>query len=153
MTGDCTLNKKALVLVLLVAALVAAIALLPLDQYLSLGYLKSQQAAIEQTFHANPLLTAALYFLIYVAVTALSLPGAAVMTLAGGAIFGLLWGTVLVSFASTLGATLAFLVSRFLLRDMVQSRFGEKLKAINAGVERDGGFYLFTLRLVPASAP
>jgi pyruvate/2-oxoglutarate dehydrogenase complex dihydrolipoamide dehydrogenase (E3) component/uncharacterized membrane protein YdjX (TVP38/TMEM64 family) len=144
------LNKKALVLVLLVAALVAAIALLPLDQYLSLGYLKSQQAAIEQTFHANPLLTAALYFLIYVAVTALSLPGAAVMTLAGGAIFGLLWGTVLVSFASTLGATLAFLVSRFLLRDMVQSRFGEKLKAINAGVERDGGFYLFTLRLVPA---
>lgn len=144
------MNKKIVILVAIAAALAAAFVLLPLDQYLSLAYLKSQQAAIDQYFLANPAFTAALYFLIYVAVTALSLPGAAVMTLAGGAIFGLLWGTVLVSFASTLGATLAFLVSRFLLRDVVQSRFGDKLKSINAGVERDGGFYLFTLRLVPA---
>jgi pyruvate/2-oxoglutarate dehydrogenase complex dihydrolipoamide dehydrogenase (E3) component/uncharacterized membrane protein YdjX (TVP38/TMEM64 family) len=148
-TGECPLNKKTLVLIVVAAALAAAFVLLPVEQYLSLDYLKSQQAAIDRTFQANPLLTAALYFLIYVAVTALSLPGAAVMTLAGGAIFGLLWGTVLVSFASSVGATLAFLVSRYLLRDMVQARFGEKLKAINAGVERDGGFYLFTLRLVP----
>ena len=144
------MNKKILILVTVAIALIAAFVLLPVDQYLSLGYLKSQQAAIDQYFESNPAFTAALYFLIYVAVTALSLPGAAVMTLAGGAIFGLLWGTVLVSFASSLGATLAFLVSRFLLRDLVQSRFGDKLKPINAGVERDGGFYLFTLRLVPA---
>jgi hypothetical protein len=78
------------------------------------------------------------------------LPGAAIMTLAGGAVFGLLWGTVLVSFASSFGATLAFLASRFLLRDWVQARFGERLRAINLGVEKEGGFYLFTLRLVPA---
>jgi uncharacterized membrane protein YdjX (TVP38/TMEM64 family) len=89
------------------------------------------------------------FFVVYVAVTALSLPGAAIMTLAGGAVFGLLWGTVLVSFASSIGATLAFLASRFLLRDWVQARFGERLRAINAGVEKEGGFYLFTLRLVP----
>jgi pyruvate/2-oxoglutarate dehydrogenase complex dihydrolipoamide dehydrogenase (E3) component/uncharacterized membrane protein YdjX (TVP38/TMEM64 family) len=85
-----------------------------------------------------------------VAVTGLSLPGAALMTLVAGAVFGLLWGTVIVSFASSLGATLAFLASRFLLRDAIQGRFGDKLRAINAGVEKEGAFYLFTLRLVPA---
>ncbi|HVO71122.1 MAG TPA: FAD-dependent oxidoreductase, partial [Aggregatilineaceae bacterium] len=86
---------------------------------------------------------------LYVAVTGLSLPGAAIMTLAAGAVFGLLWGTLIVSFASSIGATLAFLASRFLFRDVVQSRFGERLRAINAGVQREGAFYLFTLRLVP----
>ena len=92
----------------------------------------------------------AAYFAAYVAITGLSLPGAAIMTLAGGAVFGLLWGTVVVSFASTLGATVAFVVSRYVLRDGIQRRYGERLKTINAGVERDGGFYLFTMRLVPA---
>jgi uncharacterized membrane protein YdjX (TVP38/TMEM64 family) len=92
---------------------------------------------------------ALLFFVAYVAVTGLSLPGAAVMTLAGGAVFGLFWGLLLVSFASSLGATLAFLASRFLLRDWVQQRFGDRLRAINAGIEKEGGFYLFTLRLVP----
>jgi pyruvate/2-oxoglutarate dehydrogenase complex dihydrolipoamide dehydrogenase (E3) component/uncharacterized membrane protein YdjX (TVP38/TMEM64 family) len=92
---------------------------------------------------------ALIYFAIYIAVTALSLPGATVMTLAGGAFFGLLWGTVLVSFASTVGATLAFLIARLLFRDAVQNRFGSSLRAVNAGVARDGAFYLFTLRLVP----
>jgi dihydrolipoamide dehydrogenase len=87
--------------------------------------------------------------LVYISVTALSLPGALVMTLAGGAIFGLLEGTIIISFASTIGATLAFLASRFILRDSVQSKFGEKLKAINRGIEKDGAFYLFTLRLIP----
>ena len=115
-----------------------------------LKFLKTQQATIDAYFVSNPILTAAVYFVVYVAVTTLSLPGATVMTLAGGAVFGLLWGTLLVSFASTIGATLAFLVSRFLLRDMIQQRFGDKLKAVNAGVEEDGAFYLFTLRLVPA---
>jgi pyruvate/2-oxoglutarate dehydrogenase complex dihydrolipoamide dehydrogenase (E3) component/uncharacterized membrane protein YdjX (TVP38/TMEM64 family) len=119
-------------------------------QAFDLQFLKTQQATIETYFQDQPVLTAAVYFLIYVAVTSLSLPGAAVMTLAGGAVFGLFWGVVLVSFASTIGATLAFLVSRFLLRDMIQGRYGEKLKAVNAGVEKDGAFYLFTLRLVPA---
>ena len=90
------------------------------------------------------------YFAAYVAITGLSLPGAAIMTLAGGAVFGLLWGTVLVSLASTLGATVAFIVSRYILREGIQRRYGDRLKAINAGIERDGAFYLFTLRLVPA---
>jgi uncharacterized membrane protein YdjX (TVP38/TMEM64 family) len=86
---------------------------------------------------------------IYILVTALSLPGAAVMTLAGGALFGLLTGSLVVSFASTIGATLACFASRFLLRDWVQARFGEKLKAVNEGIEKEGAFYLFTLRLIP----
>ncbi len=143
------MNKKLLILIVVLGLLAAALAWLPVERYLSLEYLKSQQAAIDAYFDGNPLLVATAYFVIYVMVTAVSLPGAAVMTLAGGAIFGLALGTLLVSFASTLGATLAFLVSRYLLRDVVQSRFRDKLKAINAGIERDGGFYLFTLRLVP----
>jgi pyruvate/2-oxoglutarate dehydrogenase complex dihydrolipoamide dehydrogenase (E3) component/uncharacterized membrane protein YdjX (TVP38/TMEM64 family) len=138
-------------LVLIVALLAAAFAYYSLDlgRYLSLEYFKQQQAAIETWRAAQPAKAALLYFLAYVAVTGLSLPGAAVMTLAGGAAFGLLWGTILVSFASTAGATLAFLASRFLLRDWVQQRFGERLRAINEGAAREGGFYLFTLRLVP----
>jgi pyruvate/2-oxoglutarate dehydrogenase complex dihydrolipoamide dehydrogenase (E3) component/uncharacterized membrane protein YdjX (TVP38/TMEM64 family) len=142
-------KSKTILLIALFAA-VAVFFLLDLGRYFSLDYLRSQQAAIDAYSRSNPLQTAAIYFAIYIAVTALSLPGAAVMTLAGGAIFGLLWGTVLVSFASTIGATLAFLASRFLLRDWVQSKFGDKLKPINDGVAREGAFYLFALRLVPA---
>ena len=138
-------------LVLIAALLAAVLAYYSLDlgRYLSLEYFKQQQAAIETWRAAQPAKAALIYFLAYVAVTGLSLPGAAVMTLAGGAIFGLLWGTLLVSFASTAGATLAFLASRFVLRDWVQQRFGERLRAIDAGIAREGGFYLFTLRLVP----
>lgn len=120
-----------------------------LDRYFSLEFFKAQQAAIEAWRDARPLASALLFFLLYVAVTGLSLPGAAIMTLAGGAIFGLWAGLLIVSFASTVGATLAFLASRFILRDVVQARFGERLRAINEGIEREGGFYLFTLRLVP----
>ncbi len=134
----------------LVAAGIAAFFLLHLERYFSLDYFQSQRAAIEAYFAAHPLGAAAAYFAIYVVVTGLSLPGAAIMTLAGGAIFGLVWGTVLVSFASTIGATLAFLASRFVLRDWVQSRFADKLKPVNEGVAREGAFYLFALRLVPA---
>ena len=134
----------------LVVVLVAAYFVFDLGQYFSLGYLKSRQAEIDAYYGSNPLQTVAVFFLIYVAVTGLSLPGATIMTLAAGAIFGLLWGTIMVSFASSIGATLAFLVSRFLLRDSVQAKFGDKLKAINAGIDKDGAFYLFTLRLVPA---
>ena len=144
------MNKGRWLVIVLIAALVAAYFVFDLGQYFSLGYLKSQQAAIDAYYRSNPLQTAAGFFLIYVAVTGLSLPGATIMTLAAGAIFGLLWGTVIVSFASSVGATLAFLASRFVLKDSVQAKFGDKLKAINAGIEKDGAFYLFTLRLVPA---
>jgi len=142
-----TLRRLALIAVLLAAVL--AYYSLGLGRYLSLDFFRSQEAAIETWRAAHPAMAALAYFLAYVAVTAVSLPGAAVMTLAGGAVFGLLWGTVLVSFASSIGATLAFLASRFVLRDWVQQRFGERLRAIDAGIEREGGFYLFTLRLVP----
>ena len=148
-------NSKKFTVVIVVVFIVLALLLIArsqgisLSDYLSLQSLKAQQENIDAYFKANPLLTAGIYFGVYVLITAFSLPGAAVLTLAGGAVFGLLWGTIIVSFASSIGATLAFLVSRYLLRDMVQARFGEKLKAINAGIERDGPFYLFTLRLVP----
>lgn len=137
----------------LVAVVVTAIVIffaLDFGQYLSLEFLRGQQAAFADLYAARPVETLATFFALYVAVTALSLPGAAIMTLAAGALFGLLTGTVLVSFASTLGATLAFLASRFLFHDLVQKRFGSYMKKINEGVERDGAFYLFGLRLVPA---
>ncbi|MBI2277073.1 MAG: FAD-dependent oxidoreductase [Dechloromonas sp.] len=141
-------RKQALALT--VGAAIAAFFVFDLGQYLNLQTLKDQQAAIE-TFQADhPLLTVAGFFVLYIIATALSIPGAALLTLAGGAVFGLLWGTVIVSFASTIGATLAFLISRFLLRDWVSRRFGQRLAAIDDGVRREGGFYLFTLRLVPA---
>jgi pyruvate/2-oxoglutarate dehydrogenase complex dihydrolipoamide dehydrogenase (E3) component/uncharacterized membrane protein YdjX (TVP38/TMEM64 family) len=116
---------------------------------LTLDNIKAQQNELVHWRDSSPLLASTVFFLIYVAVTALSLPGAAIMTLAGGGFFGLWWGFLLISFASSVGATLAFLVARYLLRDAVQRRFGNRLGAINRGVEREGSFYLFTLRLVP----
>lgn len=120
-----------------------------LGQYLTLGYIKASQEKFQALYQAHRLPVVAAYMVIYVAVTALSLPGAAVLTLAGGGLFGLVVGTVAVSFASTIGATLACLVSRFLLREWVQNKFGDKLATINAGIEKEGAFYLFSLRLVP----
>jgi dihydrolipoamide dehydrogenase len=142
--------KATKVLLLLVIVILAVtFFFFDLQQYLSLDALKAQQASIESYRRDHSVLAVVIYMLVYVLVTGLSLPGATILTLAGGAIFGLLWGTVIVSFASTLGATLAFLAARFLLRDVVVSRFGTRLQAIDAGVNRDGAFYLFTLRLVP----
>jgi uncharacterized membrane protein YdjX (TVP38/TMEM64 family) len=132
-----------------IIALVVLFFVLDLNRFLSLEYIKSQQEMLIAYYRENTVTTIGIYMVIYVIVTALSLPGAAVMTLAGGALFGLLTGTVVVSFASTIGATLAFLVSRFLLKDWVQARFKDKLQAINKGIEKEGAFYLFTLRLVP----
>ena len=132
-----------------VAAAIAAFFTFDLGAYLELGYLKARQDALARYVDAEPLRAATAYFAIYVVATGLSLPGAAVLTLIGGGLFGLLWGTVIVSFASTIGATLAFLLSRYLFRDAVGARFRERMRAINEGVERDGAFYLFTLRLVP----
>lgn len=143
------MQLRKLALAFIAGVAIAAFFAFDLGQYLNLQTLKAQQVAI-QDFHANsPLLSVALYFVVYVLTTALSLPGATLLTLAGGAVFGLLWGTLIISFASTIGATLAFLMSRFLLRDWVEKRFGQRLAAIDAGVRREGAFYLFTLRLVP----
>ena len=120
-----------------------------LQRFLTLEYLQASRESFAATYAESPLTVSLIYFLIYVASTALSVPGAVVLTLAGGALFGLGWGLVLVSFASSLGATLAMMASRFVLRDAVQNRFGSQLQRINEGVEKQGAFYLFTLRLVP----
>ena len=144
------MNKSKIIILAVVALLLFAFFYFDLSEHFSLSSFKSQQADIDAYYSANPLQTALIFFALYILLTGLSLPGAVIMTLAGGAIFGLFWGTVLISFASSIGATIAFLVSRFLLRDSVQKRFGSNLAAINRGVEKDGAFYLFTLRLVPA---
>jgi len=140
---------KRLLVFAVIALTVVAFFVSGLGDYLSLELFKSQQAQIGAYVGAHPWQTAAVYFVVYVAVTALSLPGALVMTLVGGALFGLLWGVVLVSFASSIGATLAFLASRFLFRDWVRGRFGARLEPVSRGMEREGAFYLFGLRLVP----
>lgn len=142
-------NPKKILTLLLLAIAIGAFFVFDLGRFLSLDYLKSSQAAFADLYASEPLRVAGIYFAIYVAATALSLPGAAIITLAGGAIFGLFWGTVIVSFASSIGATLAFLVSRFVLRSTVEDKFGKRLAEINKGVEKDGAFYLFTLRLIP----
>lgn len=120
-----------------------------LGQYLTLDYLKSSQQQLASLYAENTLAFLGGYFLIYVVVTALSLPGAAVMSLAGGALFGFWVGVVLVSFASTIGATCACFVARYILGQTVQERFPDKLVKVNQGIENEGAFYLFTLRLIP----
>ncbi|MCE2744507.1 MAG: FAD-dependent oxidoreductase [Burkholderiales bacterium] len=139
---------KKIVLLLIVAAVVAVFAF-DLHSLLTLDSLKARLEQFREFQTESPALVAGVFFLAYVVVTAFSIPGAAVMTLAAGALFGLLQGLILVSFASTMGATLAFIGARYLLRDSVQAKFGNRLKAINEGVEKEGAFYLFTLRLVP----
>jgi len=139
--------------IILVAAVIVLLALFfafDLQRYLSLEFLQAQRSAAVDFHHASPWLTSLGFLAAYIAITGLSLPGAAILTLAAGAIFGLALGTVIVSFASTIGATLAFLLARYLLRDVVQRRFEKQLGPINAGVRKDGAFYLFALRLVPA---
>ncbi|MDO6746459.1 FAD-dependent oxidoreductase [Gilvimarinus sp. 1_MG-2023] len=140
---------KRVLIVAIIAALFATFFALGLNDYLTLEQLKNSQAQFDQWLEAYPLAVPLVFFAVYVLVTALSLPGAAIMTLAGGALFGLAQGLLLVSFASSIGATLAFLAARFVLRNSVENRFGDRLKAINRGVDREGAFYLFTLRLVP----
>jgi len=145
-------KKKQTKVILLTATFSIVVALFfafDLQQYLTLEYLKSSKSLFISYYEQNPMLVLGSYFLSYVVMTAFSLPGAVWMTLGGGAFFGLLTGTFVVSFASTIGATLAMLISRFLLRDWVQGRFKQQMKTINSGVQKDGGFYLFTLRLLP----
>jgi uncharacterized membrane protein YdjX (TVP38/TMEM64 family) len=146
------MDKKLAQRLLVVAAIIIFVVLfkvLDLGQYLSLNYLKTSQDKFVQLYASHHFAVIAIYMAVYIVVTALSLPGAAVMTLAGGAMFGFWTGLIVVSFASTIGATLACFVARFLLKDWVQNKFGKKLSAINTGVEKEGAFYLFSLRLVP----
>lgn len=124
---------------------------LQLNEYTSIDFLKIQQQNIVAYKQLHPIYSAIIFFLMYIVFTALSLPGgASIMTVASGMIFGLYIGTLLSSFASTIGATCAFLVARFLFQEKLQEKFSNKLKSINNGIEKEGVFYLFTLRLVPA---
>ena len=141
------INK--VILVLVIFLLILLFRVFHLDHFLTLSYLKSSREQFAQLYAERTVLVIGAYMLVYITAAALSLPGAVILTLAGGALFGLVTGTIVISFASTIGATLACLVSRFLLRDWVQARFGEKLASINAGIAEEGGFYLFTLRLIP----
>lgn len=143
------MSRSHIFILAVVAVVIGAFFAFDLGQWLTLDALKQQQAGLEQRVADNPIGFALVFGLVYVAVAALSLPGAAILTLGGGALFGLGWGLLLVSFASSIGATLAFLISRTLLRDLVLKKFGKNLSAINEGVEKDGAFYLFGLRLVP----
>ena len=142
------MNKKIIILSLIVG-LIAAFFVFDLQHFLSLDYIKSQQAAFQQFYSDNVFLTIVIFFLAYVTIAALSLPGAAIMTILSGALFGLVTGTIIASFASTIGATLAFLATRYLLQDTMESRYPDKLKAVNDGIEKEGAFYLFAMRLVP----
>ncbi|WP_440889240.1 TVP38/TMEM64 family protein [Vibrio sp. WZ-1] len=141
------MNKK-LILGLILLATIVFLGV-SFGQYLTLENAKAQQEALNTFISQNFVLAAATYFFAYIAITAFSIPGAAVVTLLGAALFGFWTSLLLVSFASTIGATVAFLSSRYLLREWVQSKFGNKLNAINQGVEKDGAFYLFSLRLIP----
>jgi uncharacterized membrane protein YdjX (TVP38/TMEM64 family) len=140
---------KKISLLFIIAGFIFSFFYYDLYQYLTLDYLKSKQNDLMTMIDHNYYHSIFIFMTIYIGATALSLPGAAILTLAAGALFGLLEGTILVSFASTIGATLAFLTSRFLLRDWVQAKFRDKLKTINQGIKEEGSFYLFTLRLVP----
>ncbi len=140
--------SKLLILLILIGAILT-IRQFNLQEYLSLSYLKENLNQFKELHSQSPLVVISYFMLIYIGATALSLPGATILTLAAGALFGLGQGLLIVSFASTIGATLAFLVSRFILRDYVQNKFSDRLKNINEGIEKEGAFYLFTLRLVP----
>jgi dihydrolipoamide dehydrogenase len=143
------MNSSRLTLLAFIVVLIVTFFILDLQSYLNLETLKAQQHNIGTYRSNNPIMAVTIYALIYIAVTGLSLPGATILTLAGGAVFGLLWGTLIVSFASSIGATLAFLAARFLFQDVVKTRLGSRLQAINAGMAKEGALYLFTLRLVP----
>lgn len=146
------MNKKNLnkiIIVLIIAASIAVFKIFGLGEYFSLSYLKESQQNFQELYVNNRASVITAYMAIYILVTSLSLPGAAIMTIAGGALFGLFAGTIIVSFASTIGATIACFFARFILRDWVQTKFGNRLKAVNEGIEKEGAFYLFTVRLIP----
>jgi len=142
-------RKKKIVILVIVVSLIAAFKVFDLGQYLTLSFLKESLDKFDDLYEKHTVLVIAGYFVVYVLTTSLSLPGASPLSIVGGAVFGLWTATLVVSFASTIGATLACFVSRFLLRDWVQSKFSDKIAKVNEGIEKEGAFYLFTLRLIP----
>ena len=144
------MSRSKLIIFAVIVLLISAGIWLDLHQFITLESFRVKQATVDGWVAARPLLAAVTFFILYICITAVNIPGAAVMTLIGGALFGLLQGTVLVSFASTIGATLAFLLSRCLLRDYVEQRFASTIARVNKGIDTDGPYYLFTLRLIPA---
>lgn len=147
--GKQEMKLKKILILIAIVILVVAFKASGLDQYLTLANLKGSLDELKALYEDNRLTVIAGYFIVYVLTTSLSLPGASPLGITGGALFGFWTGTIIVSFASTVGATLACLVSRFLLRDWIQNRFGQRIKRINEGIEKEGAFYLFTLRLIP----
>jgi len=141
--------KTKIILVAIIAAIFASFFIFDLQQYFSLEFLKSQKDALNALYAEKPILVAGAFFLTYVLFAALALPAATILTLAGGAIFGFWTGLLLVSFSSTIGATLAFIFTRFLFHDAIQAKFGDRLQAMNEGIEKEGAFYVFGMRLVP----
>ena len=140
---------KKIILVFVIIAIIVSFFAFDLHQYLDFAYIKSKQQAIADYYQANPLQSIIIFFVVYVLVTSFSIPGASILSLLAGAIFGLLLGSILVIFAATIGATIAFWLARYLIGNTIQERYADKLKTINAGVEKDGAFYLLTLRLIP----
>ena len=141
--------KTKILLACVVLALIGAFFIFDLNQYFNLEYLKEQRANLQELNSDKPFLIAAAFFFAYVIITALALPAALLLTVSAGAIFGFIKGTIIVSFASTIGATIAFLLTRYLFHDGIQAKFGDRLETINKGIEREGAFYVFGLRLVP----
>jgi uncharacterized membrane protein YdjX (TVP38/TMEM64 family) len=143
------MKLKKILISIIIVCLIVAVKVFYLDQYLTLSYLKGSLDSLKSLYENHRLMVITGYFLIYVLTTSLSLPGASPLGIAGGALFGFWTATVVVSFASTIGATLACFVSRYLLRDWIQNKFGDKIAKVNEGIEKEGAFYLFTLRLIP----
>ena len=142
-------SKAKVALVIGIIALVILMVFFDISAYLSFSSIKAQQDTIAHFYQQHPISFPAVFFLAYVMMTAVSFPGAAIMTLLAGALFGVILGSIIVSFASTLGATLAFLTARYLFQEGLQSQYGDYLKTINEGIEKEGAYYLLTLRLVP----
>ena len=141
--------KQKLVIIVLLVAVIAAVFIYDVGDYLTLDYLKQQREIFQGWYAESPFLVISAYFMIYFLSAVFSIPGAAVLTMGSGALFGLFVGTAVASFASSLGALLAFWIVRFLAREAVQNRFSKQLASVNAGVEEDGAFYLFGIRLAP----
>lgn len=143
------MKLKKIIILIVITVLIVAVKISHLDQYLTLSALKGSLDQLKALYENHRLMVIAGYFIVYVITTSLSIPGAVPLSIAGGALFGFWVTTLVVSFASSIGATLACFVSRFLLRDWIQNKFGDKITKVNEGIEREGAFYLFTLRLIP----
>jgi uncharacterized membrane protein YdjX (TVP38/TMEM64 family) len=143
------MTVRKIIILIIIVSLIAAVKIFHLDEYLTLSYLKESLDKFKTLYENHRVLVIAGYFVVYVLTTSLSLPGASPLGIAGGALFGFWTATIVVSFASTIGATLACVVSRYLLRDWIQNRFGDRIAKVNEGIEKEGAFYLFTLRLIP----